>query len=196
MDEMDQPSIFPSSDFDEDENDDFNLITVVNEHSEVIGLIENDKETNLPIRNQNKIKIFHHPLNIPESDSDGNNSLGDENVEENDSDSEQSEEHYIVCQDENSDIENIIPLPQIPLMNYNCDVEHEEDFGNGWEWTERDPESSCGPFIGQPGLLIQPATHTPEGFFNLLFDQSMWTLLVQQTNIYARQRIQQLRGII
>ena len=47
MDEMDQPSIFPSSDFDEDENDDFNLLTVVNEHSEFIGLIENDKETNL-----------------------------------------------------------------------------------------------------------------------------------------------------
>ena len=193
MNEMDQPSIFPSSDFDEDENDDFNLITVVNEHSEVTGLIEDDKETNLPIQNQNEIEIFHHPPDIPESDSDGNNSLGDENVEENDS---QSEEHYIVCQDKNSDIENIIPLPQIPLMNYNCDVEHEEDFRNGWEWTERDPGSSCGPFIGQPGLLIQPATHTPEGFFNLLFDQSMWTLLVQQTNIYARQRIQQLRGII
>ena len=193
---MDQPSIFPSSDFDEDENDDFNLLTVVNDHSEVIWQIENDKETNSPIQNQNEIEIFHHPPDIPESDSDGNNSLGDENVEENDSDSEQSEEHYIVRQDENSDIENIIPLPQIPLMNYNRDVEHEEDFGNGWEWTERDPGSSCGPFIGQPGLLIQPATCTPEGFFNLLFDQSMWTLLVQQTNIYARQRIQQLRGII
>ena len=186
MDEMDQPSIFPSSDFDEDENDDFNLLTVVNEHSEVIGLIENDKETNSPIQNQNEIEIFHHPPDIPELDSDGNNSPGDENVEENDSDSEQSEEHYIVCQDENSDIENIIPLPQIPLMNYNHDVEHEEDFRNGWEWTEVDPGSSCGPFIGQPGLLIQPATRTPEGFFNLLFDQSMWTLLVQQTNIYAR----------
>ena len=68
MDEMDQPSIFPSSDFDEDENDDFNLFTVVNEHSEVIGLIENDKETNSLIQNQNKIEIFHHPPNIPESD--------------------------------------------------------------------------------------------------------------------------------
>ena len=54
MDEMDQPSIFPSSDFDKDENDNSNLLTVVNEHSEVIGLIENDKETNLLIWNQNK----------------------------------------------------------------------------------------------------------------------------------------------
>ena len=73
----------------------------------------------------------------------------------------------IVHQDENSDIENIIPLPQILLMNYNCDVEHEEDFGNGWEWTERDPGSSCGPFIAHPGLLVQPASHTPEGSIRL-----------------------------
>ena len=41
-------------------------------------------------------------------------------------------------------------------MNYAGNVEHEEDFGNGWEWTEKDPGSSCGPFIGQPGLLIEP----------------------------------------
>ena len=93
-------------------------------------------------------------------------------------------------------IENNIHLPQIPIVNYASDVEHEEDFGNGWEWTEKDPGSSCGPFISQPGLLIEPPSHTPEDFFNLLFDNSMWTLLAQQTNIYARQRIQQLRGII
>ena len=64
---MDQPSIFPSRDFDEDENDNFNLLTVVNEHSEVIGLIANDKEANSPIWNQNEIEILHRPPNIPES---------------------------------------------------------------------------------------------------------------------------------
>ena len=132
--------------------------------------------------------------NIDNPDSEG------DNVDENDSDGEQDHQHYIVQQDENdddnNDIENNVPLPQVPLVNFNGDVEHEEDFGNGWEWTETDPGSSCGPFIGQPGLLIQPASRTPEGFFNLLFDLSMWTLLAQQTNIYARQRIQQLCGII
>ena len=154
-----------SSDYDEDEYEDFNLLTVVNEHSEVIGLIEDDRDANSPIPNHNEIEIFHHPPDIPESDSDGNNSVLDENVEENDSGSEQNEEHYIVHQDKNNHIQNNIPLPQIPLINYDRDVEHEEDFGNGWEWTERDPGSSCGPFIAHPGLLIQPASHTPEGFF-------------------------------
>ena len=101
----------------------------------------------------------------------------------------------MVYQEENNGIVNI-HLPEIPIINYAGDVEHKEDFGNGWELTEKDPGSSCGPFISQPGLLIEPASQTPEGFFNLLFNNSMWTLLVQQTNIYARLRIQQLRGII
>ena len=180
-------------------------------------MIKDDRDTNSQIgqngvADSNEIEIFQPPLDNPESDSDvtyslNNNQNGnadesdsDENnsrgeVNEDDSDSE-DQEHYMVYQEENNGIENNIHLPQIPIINYASDVEHEEDFGNGWEWTEKDPGSSCGPFISQPGLLIEPPSHTPEGFFNLLFNNSMWTLLAQQTNIYARQRIQQLRGII
>ena len=69
----------PSSDCDEDE--DFNLLTVVNEHSEVIGLIEDDRDTNLPILNgqngvpdSSEIEIFHPPPDNPECDSNENNS--------------------------------------------------------------------------------------------------------------------------
>ena len=129
--------------------------------------------------------------NGDESDCDENNSQSE--VNEDDS---EDQEHYMVYQEENNGIENNIHLPPIPIVNYAGDVEHEEDFGNGWEWTEKDPGSSCGPFISQPGLLIEPPSHTPKGFFNLLFNNSMWTLLAQQTNIYARQRIQQLRCIM
>ena len=92
------------------------MLTVVNEHSEVIGLIEDDRDANLPIPNHNEIEIFHHPPDIPESDSDGNNSV----LDENDSESEQNEEHYIVHQDKNNRIQNNIPLHQIPLINYDC----------------------------------------------------------------------------
>ena len=122
--------------------------------------------------------------NGDESDSGQNNS-GRE-VNEDDSDSE-DQEYDMVYQEENNGIGNNIHLPEIPIINSSGDVEH-KDFGDGWEWTEKDPGSSCGPFIGQPGLLIEPASCTPEGF--------LITLLAQKTNIYARQRIQQLRGII
>ena len=74
----------PSSDCDEDE--DFNLLTVINEHSEVIRLIKDDRDTNsqngqYDVANSNEIEIFHPPPPPPppdlESDSDENNSLND-----------------------------------------------------------------------------------------------------------------------
>ena len=145
----------PSSDCDCDcdEDEDFNLLTVINEHSEVIGLIKDDRDTNSQnaqndVTNSNEIAIFHSPPDL-ESDSDETNSLfnndnwtgnGDESdsdqnnsrseVNEDDTDGE-DQEHYMVYQEENNGIENNIYLPQIPIINYAGDVEHEEDFGNG-----------------------------------------------------------------
>ena len=203
----------PSSDCDEDEA--LNLLTVINEHSEVIRLIEDDRDNNSQIgqngvADSNEIEIFHHPPDNLESDSDETNSLndnpngnGDESgsgqnnsgreVNEDDSDSE-DQEHYMVYQEENNGIENNIYLPEIPIINYAGDVEHEEDFENDWEWTEKDPGSSCGLFTSQPGLLIEPASCTPEGFFNLLFDNSMWTLLAQQTKHLCETKDTTIKG--
>ena len=63
---MENKEKVPSSDCDEDE--DFNLLTVVNEHSAVIKLIEDDRDTKLPILNgqnsvpnNNEIEIFPPP---------------------------------------------------------------------------------------------------------------------------------------
>ena len=175
---MEDERIVHLSDCDEDEYEEFNLLTVVNEHSEVLGLIEDDRDRELPNSNIDDRGDRESDLlnsNIDDSDTelpnsnniDNPDSEGD-NVDENDSDGEQDHQHYIVQQDENNDdnndIDNNVPLPQVPLVNFNGDVEHEEDFGNGWEWTETDLGSSCGPFIGQPGLLIQPASRTPKVF--------------------------------
>ena len=168
----------PSSDCDKDE--DFNLLTVINEHSEVIGLITDDRDTNSQngqndVTNSNEIEIFHPPADL-ESDSNETNSLSNNdnrNGNGDESDSDQNDSCSEVNEDDSDDE----------------DQEHYIIY-------QEDPGSSCGPFIGNPGLLIEPQSCTPEGFFSLLFDNSMWTLLAQQTNIYARQRIQQLRGII
>ena len=67
----------PSSDCDEDE--DFNLLTVINEHSDIIGLIKDDRDTNSQngqndVTNFYQIEIFHPPPDL-ESDSDETNSL-------------------------------------------------------------------------------------------------------------------------
>ena len=69
-----------SSDCDEDE--DFNLLTVFSEHSEVVRLIKDDRDTNSQIgkngvADSNEIEIFQLPLDNPESDSNETNSLND-----------------------------------------------------------------------------------------------------------------------
>ena len=183
----------PSSDFDEYEDENFNLLTVVNEHSEILGVIEDNRGDEIIVQNQQE-EIYVPPIETPQSESESvteENDAGIQDVHDSEDD------NYIVYEEGNNRIENNPnPHPQIHIQNYARDVEHEDDFGNGWNWDEKDPGSSCGPYIGQSGLFLEPATRTPEGFFNLLFNKSMWTRIAQQTNIYARQRIQQLRGII
>ena len=87
----------PSSDCDEGE--DFNLLTVINEHSEVIRLITDDRDTNSQngqndVANSNEIEIFHPPPDL-ESESDKTNSLSNNdnwngNGDESDSDQNNS----------------------------------------------------------------------------------------------------------
>ena len=129
-------------------------------------MIKDDRDNNSQIGqngvvDSNEIEIFHCPPDNLESDSDETNSLndnpngnGDESdsgqnnsgheVNEDDSGSE-DQEYYMVYQEENNGIENNIHLPEIPIINYAGDVEHEEDFGNSWEWAEKNPGSSCEP---------------------------------------------------
>ena len=186
----------PSSDSDEYEYE-YHSFTVVNEHSEILGVVEDSSGDEIIVPNKQE-EIYVPPIETSQSDSESvteENEAGSQDVHDNE-DSE--DDNYIVLiEEENNTIENNPnSRPQIHIRNYARDVEHEDDFGNGWNWDEKDPGSSCGPYIGQSGLFIEPANRTPEGFFNLLFDKSMWTLIAQQTNIYARQRIQKLRGII
>ena len=64
-----------------------------------------------------------------------------------------------------------------------------EDVGNGWEQIDKPP--SCAPFTGRPGLNVELGNDPqPIDFFNVLFKSSMWDLLVEQTNIYADNCIQ------
>ena len=115
---MEDERIVHSSDCDEDEYEAFNLLTVINEHSEVVGLIEDDRDRELPNSNIDDRGDRESDLlnsNIDDSDTelpnsnniDNPDSEGD-NVDENDSDGEQDHQHYIVQQDENNDDNNDI----------------------------------------------------------------------------------------
>ena len=75
----------------------------------------------------------------------------------------------------------------VPCVNYRNDVDHPDDFGNGWDWLEVDTGSSCGPFVAKPELHLPKHKRNPEDFFEALFDETMWSKLALETNIYARE---------
>ena len=112
---------------------------------------------------------------------DGFASSSDDN-----NDSENDQIDYLL---ESDDDDNEIPQIRVPLENYWQDLENEYDFSNNWMWMEEDPGTSYGPFNGNPGLNIQPDLNDPIDFFQLFFEDSMFTRIANETNNYARQCI-------
>ena len=72
-------------------------------------------------------------------------------------------------------------------MNYERDIDLQEDIDNGWERVENDQVPDYCPFIGNEGLNMNTASRYPEDFFNNSFDDRMYTILTEKTNNYARQ---------
>ena len=102
---------------DEYEDEDFNLLTVVNEHSEILGIIEDNRGDEIIVQNQQE-EIYVPPTETPQSESESvtkENDAGSQDVH----DSEDSEDdNYIVYEEENNRIENNPnPRPQIHIRN-------------------------------------------------------------------------------
>ncbi|MCG8620554.1 MAG: transposase, partial [Proteobacteria bacterium] len=63
-------------------------------------------------------------------------------------------------------------------------------------WLEEDPGASYEPFTGNPELNIPPSQKDPNSYFELFFDPAMYTRISDETNNYARQRIQNVTGYL
>ena len=178
------------------------LLEVVNEHNEVLGVIqrpveqEEDNELFLDEQDNNL-----HPEQLstnaqdpipPDMQDYEPPPLPDEMFSNSESDSD-TPDYYLQSSDEE---EPTIPQVRVPLRNYSRDVEHPEDFAHNWLWLEQDTGSSYSPFTGNPGMNIRPTQPDALGYFHLFFEQAMYTRLAAQTNEYARQRIQNITGYI
>ena len=125
------------------------------------------------------------------SDSDN---TGTQNNDNNDSSTDSDSENYYQIEVESDDGEE--ETITIPVENYSNDVEHEDDFGDGWTWTNTDEEgpSAC-PFFGKSFTNLNVTqSNKPEDFFNAFFDTSMWTTIAEETNRYTRQTIAKNQG--
>ena len=177
MDAIENDVVFSSADED-------NEIELTNEHDEVIGHIlgklpalENEgnvlSQPSSPTVSESNFSNFEAPPPFP-SDYDRSS----------DSDNNADDYYETITEDES---ETQVHAVTVPCVNYRRDVEHPDDFGNGWLWHEADPGSSCGPFMGKNTVYLPENKRNPEDFFEALFDDTMWSKIALETNIYARE---------
>lgn len=123
------------------------------------------------------------PDEIPEPDNEF-----EVNTLQSDSESDLSSYEFNYDSDETNVIdENNELYPTIPLVNYANDIEVEEDSNNWLKLAEDDIwHIPPIPLLIPGGKLnmISPGRQ-PEDFFNALFDNSMWSNIVDETNRYA-----------
>ena len=70
----------------------------------------------------------------------------------------------------------------------------EEDVENGWHRITNDLPPDNPQFTDIPGLNFDTHSREPEIFFNQLFDDRMFTIIVEETNNYAHQQIGKIMG--
>ena len=74
-------------------------------------------------------------------------------------------------------------------MNYERDIDLQEDIDNGWERIGNDQILDYCPFIRNEGLNMNTTSRNLKDFFINLFDDRMYTIIAEETNNYARQQI-------
>lgn len=147
--------------------------------------------------------LFNHPTREGENTDDDNYVPPSDNERESTcEDSTQLSSDEEIHPGNLSDEEENLPLndallsatdpnqASIPMMNMVRDYELEEDILDGW--TKEDFDT--GPtFQEHDGLsmvfLDNPEAKEPHHFFEALFDDRMYTIIVEQTNLYARRKL-------
>lgn len=193
--------IIPPSE-DEDLLDESSVgIEIVNENNEVLGHLLGS----LPGLNDNHDKVENFEMEHTDSvtahqnedtDSDSNTIIMEPPEIPSSVDGD-SDSNYSDYSDLPYEIEEPNPEPEltaVPIVNYARDEVHPDDSQLGWDRLEKDTGPSYGPFMGTSGLIMDNSDNVPEKYFEAFFEESMWTLLAEQTNHYARQRIKANRG--
>ena len=107
----------------------------------------------------------------------------EQNVTTSDNDTE--EDDYVIETEKNPTPHHV----EYPIVNYERDINLQEDIDNEWERVENDQVPDYCFFIGNEGLSMNTTSHNPEDFFNNLFDDRMYTIITEETNNYVRQQI-------
>ena len=76
------------------------------------------------------------------------------------------------------------------MVNFEGDMENEEDYEISWQWLEQDTGPYIAPYAGFRQCLLDPIKNNPEDFFEALCTSHMYTIMVGETNKYAHRKLQ------
>ena len=76
-----------------------------------------------------------------------------------------------------------------PMRNYDQDIENPTDYQNGWERPDFDTGCNVGPFLGLQCNLVGVDRKEPHHFFQALFNEEMFHIIAEKTNLYARKKL-------
>ena len=107
--------------------------------------------------------------------------------------SDNSEEFYEIDTDSDNEELPTYLITNIKVTAFDNDLPEflqydQDDQLNNWEYEEIDTGPSSGPFHGKSHTYISDVEGKPEVFFNSLFNERMWTILANSTNLYARSK--------
>ena len=107
--------------------------------------------------------------------------------------SDNSEDFYEIDTDSDNEELPTYPITNMKVTVFDNDLPEflqydQDDQLNNWEYEEIDTGPSSGPFHGKSHTYISDVEGKPEVFFNSLFDERMWTILADSTNLYARSK--------
>ena len=164
----------------------------------VFNLDALEAETNDP--QNNETDVTPNPSNeIYDECVDNIGNDNGSNFDSDLSDFEYEEDFYQIDTDSYNE-----DLPSYPIMNmqmtmFDNDLPeflhyNQDDQLNDWDYEEIDSGPSCRPFQGNSRTNISDPNGKPEVFFNSLFDDRMWTVLADSTNMYARSKSTRGRG--
>ena len=151
------------------------------------GIVKFDLETLEPVLNTPNIDASDVVDEIPFLYSPSSSNT-------NDSDTDLSQNNYYELSTDSEDED----LPTYSIKNFKMTVVEGsetnpllidiDDVINDWTNEIVDSGPSYGPFLSSPYTNIQNPHSKPEVFFESLFDERMWTIIAEATNVYARSK--------
>ena len=152
-------------------------------------MVEFDLETLEPVVNTIDPSDIVDEIPFPNSPSEND----PENDPVSESESSDNNDYYELSTDSEDEDLPTYSITNLPMTIFEGTETNDilidiDDEANGWTNERIDSGPSYGPFLSSRYTNIENPQRKPHVFFEALFDECMWTIIADATNVYARSK--------